>query len=283
MYDQANELRQLVSQRTLAPGRPPGGARLLVVAGGKGGVGTTSVAIHLAVALAQGGFHPVLVDADVDGGSAALLCGIQERYTIADALAGRRSVQESLEVGPAGIRVLAGAWELAVLADGATSAQQRLIGQLQGLQHLTEAVVVDVGNSWSRWARRFWQAADRVLLVTTPELTSIMDTYASIKLLAAGEPGLPLELVVNRATDAAAAEEVESRLTRACQRFLGIRLGVAGYVLEDRQGAGVVSEHEMTAGNAQAASSREIHLRQLAETLTQRIGLTAVRQLSAAS
>jgi flagellar biosynthesis protein FlhG len=281
MYDQANELRQLVSQRTLAPGRPPAGPKLLVVAGGKGGVGTTSVAIHLAVALAQGGFHPVLVDADVDGGNTALLCGIQERYTIADALAGRRTVQESLEMGPAGIRILAGAWELAVLADGSTSAQQRLIGQLQGLHHLTEIVVIDVGNSWSRWARRFWQAADRVLLVTTPELASIMDAYASIKLLAAGEPGIPLELVVNRAADAA-AEEVATRLTRACQRFLGIRLGVAGYVPDDAQIMGGASEHELI-GSLVSASPLTLQLRQLAETLAQRIGLTAVRQLSAAS
>lgn len=280
MNDQANELRQLVSHRLLASGRTSGGAKLLVVAGGKGGVGTTTVGIHLAAALAHGGFHPVLVDADVDGGNTAMLCNLQERYTIADVLAGRKAAQEALELGPAGVRVLAGAWELAVLADGSTSTQQRFLGQLQGLRHLTEVVVIDVGDSWSRWARRFWQAADMVLLVTTSELAAIMDAYASIKVLAAGEPGIPLELVVNMA-DASTARDVETRLTRACQRFLGLRLGVAGHVPYDPQSRGEANDPEMAWGGS-AHGPIVQPVTQLVETITARTGLTPIRQLSAA-
>lgn len=281
MNDQADELRQLVSQRWLASDRKAGGARLLVVAGGKGGVGTTTVAIHLAEALAHRGFCPVLVDADVDGGNTAMLCGIQERYTIADVLVGRKSVQETLEPGPAGIRVLAGAWELGVLADGSATAQHRLLGQLQRLHHRTEVVVVDVGNSWSRWARRFWQAADRVLLVTTSELAAIMDAYASVKILAAGEPGISLELVVNMAADADTAQDVERRLTRACQRFLGLRLGAAGYLPYVAPSVSAMSDLATVGGLASSASLTQA-FQQLAEIVAARTELVPIRQLSAA-
>lgn len=280
MNDQANELRQLVSQNRLTPGRGAGGAKLLVVAGGKGGVGTTTVAVHLAAALAHRGFRPVLIDADVDGGNMAMLCGIQERYTIADVLVGRKTAQETLELGPAGVRVLAGAWELAALAEGSAVAQQRLLGHLHGLRHCTEVIVVDTGNSWSRWARGFWQNADTVLLVTTSELTAIMDTYASVKVLAAGETGGPLELVVNMAADASTAEDVESRLARACQRFLGIRLGIAGYLPYDPQTRREVREPEvrwrMFSSGFPAKS-----LQDLTDTVILRAGLMPVRQLAA--
>lgn len=265
MYDQANELRQLVSQKMTA--RTSGAARLLVVAGAKGGVGTTAISLQLATAMAHAGFHPVVVDADVDGGNMAMLCEIHERYTIADVLTGRRTVQESLELGPAGVRVLAGAWELAVLAEEATVAQQRLIAQLQGLPAPTDVVVIDVGNGWTRWARRFWQAANAVLLVTTPELPAVMDAYATIKMLSGDDPAMPVELVVNRASDAAVVADVESRLTKACQRFLGIRLGLAGGVPVDMQ----LTEDSGREGPPGLAGTA---LGRLAEHVTKRIGLS---------
>ena len=113
IHDQANRLRQLVRNCTVADS-PGGNARpvLVVVTSGKGGAGTTTTAVNLAVASAQTGWRTVLVDADCRGGDAAILCGIQERYTLADVQAGRRTVREALQPAPGGVQLLPGAWGL---------------------------------------------------------------------------------------------------------------------------------------------------------------------------
>jgi len=231
MHDQANDLRQLVRQGLALPA--PRGAprpRLLAVSGGKGGVGTTTVALNLAVALAQRHCRVVLVDADPHGSDLALRCLLEERYTLAHVLAGQRTAREALEPGPAGTQVLPGALGFAELSPSAPDAQQRLVEQLQALGDVADCVVVDTGDGLSRMVRRFWLAADAVLLVTTPELASVMATYGSIKMLAAGDDQIPLRLLVTMAASRQVADDVHARLAHVCRRFLGIQLPSAGYL-----------------------------------------------------
>ena len=81
MIDQANELRELV--RHAAAPRPPCAQRpaVIVVAGGKGGVGTTTLAVELALAMSRRDRRTLLVDA-ARGGDAAITCGIEPRHSL---------------------------------------------------------------------------------------------------------------------------------------------------------------------------------------------------------
>jgi hypothetical protein len=131
MHDQANDLRRLVRQaistrNDASAGRP----KLIVVSGGKGGVGTSTIAVNLAIALVQRGSRTVLVDADTHGADARILCQLDELYTVADVLSARRTVRESLQPGPAGLQVLPGAWGEGDISECSPRAQERLVGQL---------------------------------------------------------------------------------------------------------------------------------------------------------
>jgi flagellar biosynthesis protein FlhG len=230
MSDQANDLRELVRHCV-----PAGGAvaqqrpRLLVVAGGKGGVGTTTLAVGLATALERRGTRTLLVDA-APGGDAALLCRVDAPYTLADVLSGARTAAEAIQCGPGELQVLPGSRELAKLSGHPPAVLDRLLAQLSDLGDRAELLVLDAGNSPTHTAQRFWQAADLVLLVSTPELAAVMDTYASIKLLAPRHGAMPLHLVINMSPAAETAQEVGRRLTHACRRFLGVVLQYAGQV-----------------------------------------------------
>lgn len=237
MHDQADELRQLVRERAGA-GRGPA-VPLVVVSGGKGGVGTTTIATNLAIALARHGRRTVLVEADLDHGGNAHLGQNPERGSLVDVLAGRRTVHDALEHGPAGIQVLSGAWAGGESSDCSDAAQQRLVGELQNLAPHAEVVVVDAGSSRNQFVRRFWQAANVVLVVTTTDSASIMECYAAIKVLATPDGAPPIHTLVNRAPSAAVARDVQSRIGEACRRFLAVQAIAGGYVEPcDSGGAG---------------------------------------------
>ncbi len=234
MHDQANDLRRLV--RDVAAAKAPAAGRrpsLVVVASGKGGVGTTTIAVNLAVVMARDQYRTILVDADPRGGDTTLLCGIEERYTLADVLAGRRTVAEVLQPGPGDVQVLPGVWGLERLSDYPSAAYDHLVGQLESLGNRADLVVVDAGNGPAGALQSLWQAADMIVVVTTPETPSILDSYASIKALAGSEQAGAIHSLVNQAPNSEVADEVHARLAQACLRFLGVNLGKAGHVLAD--------------------------------------------------
>jgi flagellar biosynthesis protein FlhG len=236
MHDQADELRQLVlrgMRRSIPRATAP--PKLVAVCGGKGGVGTTALAVNLAIALAREGRSTVLVDVDLSGGDVALACRLEEGYSVADVLSGARTVHEALQLGPAGVQVLPGAWGGANMVECSPSAQERLIREVKELGAYSEVVILDVGCQLNRVTRRFWQAADMLLLVSTTDEVAVMDSYAAVKVMLGAVQGAQVHAVANRAESAAAAADAVQRLSRACQRFLGLRVTDAGYVPFDRQ------------------------------------------------
>jgi flagellar biosynthesis protein FlhG len=241
MLDQANDLRRLARQSGFRPARAsastltpaPPRPKLIVVTSGKGGVGTTTIAVNLAVAIAQQGFKTVLADTDPNSAATATLCRIEERFTIADLIASRRTIDEVLQPGPGGIRVLPGTWGLTQPQDHTANDHERFIKQLVGLGDAAQMVVLDVGNQANRSVRRFWQAADSILLVTTPDITSVMNSYAAIKLLSPGLGRISVRPIVNMANQQSVADDVHTRLYRACTRFLAYRPESAMFVPED--------------------------------------------------
>ena len=225
MCDQADELRQLVLRSSLRD-RSAGGQAppLVVVSGGKGGVGVTSVAVNLAVSLARQGARPLLVDADFDQPDATGLCSLKMADSIADVLNGRRTVHEVLQRGPAGIQVLPGVWAPQQRVSCPPVAQERMLTELSRLGTHVDMVVLDVGSSRGSTTQRFWQAANLVLVVTTTEPAAIMDAYAAIKMLAGDVPDTtPIRLVANRA-DGKLAAPVFDRVRDACHKFLKLSI-----------------------------------------------------------
>jgi flagellar biosynthesis protein FlhG len=227
MIDQAYQLRKLVldtaprfdSDAVLPP--------TVVVAGAKGGVGTTTVAINLAAALAQGGRRTVFVDAAPTADAAAMLgIDVDRGASLEDVLSGTCSVADALRSGPAGMMLLAGEWGPERTNARSSQPLDRLCEHLPSLDAYADALVVDVGSGVSPWWRRLWSHSALVLPVTTPDDVAVVDAYATIK------HGLPdddvdLRVLVNECNDASSATDVQSRLAAACRRFLGRSIGRA--------------------------------------------------------
>src|SRR4051812_29126061 len=116
-FDQANHLRQWIAERHQQTPAQTAQPKLVVVGSGKGGVGVSTLAVGLSLALARDGRRTVLVDADFEGGDAAELCGLEDCGGLADVLAGRRTVHEVLQPATSGLHVLPGTRGLPNLAE----------------------------------------------------------------------------------------------------------------------------------------------------------------------
>ena len=223
MLDHTEKLRRLVS-RSASIGHGPGaGPKLLVISGGKPGVGATTVAVNLAVTLSSDALRVVLVDANFARASIAVQCGVSDAIGIGDVLTGRRSVHEAIQRGPAGLQIIAGLPAGASRGSIPQCVSPRVRRQFQSLAPHADWVVIDCGHDSHSLVSEFWSAAEQVLLVTSPDAVAVMDSYALVKtILSSQQPARPLGLVVNQAADEAIATDVHRRIDLSCRRFLGV-------------------------------------------------------------
>ncbi|HOX05729.1 MAG TPA: P-loop NTPase [Planctomycetota bacterium] len=246
MPDQAEGLRQLVRRLNVQGPRPrpdepaPGRrARTVAVTGGKGGVGKSSLAANLGLALAAAGRRTLLVDADLGLASADLLLGVRPRATLAEVALDGLEVREALVPVAPRLDLLPGASGVADLADLTPVARQTLIASLAGLDGEYDVLLVDTAAGAGEQVRAFLRAADRVLAVTTPDPAAVTDAYALFKLLAAeGHRGLGLTVNMARSEDEGA--RVAGRIAQVARRYLGAEIELLGSVPFDWQAAAAV-------------------------------------------
>lgn len=231
MFDQATELRKLVLRsvrETMPDDVPP--PPLLVFCGGGNGVGVTTVAIGLSIALSGQGYRVVLIDADLHRPAVAAACGVGSETGITDVLAARRGIHEVLQPSPGGIQIVAGRTAAGRAADWTDVAQQRLLRQLKQLGRHADLIALDTGSGGHEVMRRFWLAADQVVLVTTTDRLAVTEAYAMIKRLAAANPAARLRLLVNQTAAPEDAEEIHRRIAEASERFLEHSVELLGSV-----------------------------------------------------
>jgi len=224
MSDQADQLRKLVRQTVqkhpaLEPGVP-----LVVVSGGKGGVGASTVAMELTQELAALGQRSVLVDANPLQPDIASHWGLDVRGCLADVLDGSRSAVEVLHPLGESIQLLPGRWAADTPPELSQAAVKRLLAGLRSLHAQADVVVLDVGSGMSPWVQQLWKSAQQIVLVSTSESVAVMDSYAAVKMSPWGDVDGKVRLVINRCDQAEVASTVGARFAATCRRFLGIHV-----------------------------------------------------------
>lgn len=227
MPDQADMLRQL-ARAACAEGATAERLKLLLVVSAKGGVGTTTVAVQLATALAEMGRGSVLVDADLGRADATSLLGLSARAGLEELLQGHCGIEAVLTTTADGMQVLPAAWAPSAPCQPTASAARRLVAELRHVPAASGWIVADGGSSRSPLSDHLWQSAARVLMVTTPDDVAVMDTYARIKTLTAGGATTPIGILINRAAQSSLAWDVQARLEQSCRRFLGLTIDSCG-------------------------------------------------------
>jgi flagellar biosynthesis protein FlhG len=249
--DQAAQLRSLVTaaapqqpasaQPAPAPApahpqsAPPrrGGATVIAVTSGKGGVGKSNVAVNLAIQFATARKKVVLLDADLGLANADVLCNVDLPFNLSHVIARRKELHEVLVNAPGGFKLIGGASGLARMADLTEKDRSRIISALAELEAQADVIIIDTGAGISPNVLSFTKAADHILVVTTPEPTAITDAYAVVKVLSRDVSEQRVSLLVNQVRSVAEAKAVHGRLAKVAKQFLGVSVLDAGHVLAD--------------------------------------------------
>ncbi|GIX47070.1 MAG: site-determining protein [Candidatus Tectimicrobiota bacterium] len=234
--DQATTLRSWVQRAGQTAGDSPASRprRVLAFTSGKGGVGKTQLVVNLGYALCEAGARVLLFDADLGLANVDVLLGLTPRFTLQHVLRGEKRLADILLKGPQGLWILpasSGVQELAML-----SPQQHawLLAELRRLAAGVDFLLVDTGAGIAPHVTAFTAAAHDVVVVVTPEPTSLTDAYALIKVLATKYGVQRFWVLPNAVADAAEARDTFRRLSTATERFLRLQLAYFGFVPRDR-------------------------------------------------
>jgi len=235
MVDQAERLRLLAEKIKQEAKKTDGQARARVIAvtSGKGGVGKTNVTANLGIAMAQAGKRVLIIDTDLGLANADVVLGVTPQFSLAQVLRGEKGVDEIVVEGPAGVKLIAGGSGFQELINLNNPRLSRFLTSLEAMEEMADVILLDTGAGLSKNVLSFVLAADEVIVVTNPEPTALTDAYVTIKAIVKKSPAARPKLLINRVGDEDEFHAAQSRLVKVCQRFLGLRLDVLGYILDD--------------------------------------------------
>lgn len=222
MTDQAANLRALISGSVVVRDTVKSSmdTRVITITSGKGGVGKTMLTVNLALLLAEMDKRVLIVDADLGLANVDVMMGLPAGRHVGHLMLADYSADDAAADGPLGIRVISGGSGLRELADASADDRQSLLKKLSAYYRQFDYVLFDTSPGIGSDVMDFTRHADDVLLVTTPEPTSLRDTYASLKTLAAEMPEVEPRLIVNMAASEDQARQAVSALNEVSTRFL---------------------------------------------------------------
>lgn len=229
MHDQASGLRDLASHKNSRPSK----LRVIAVTSGKGGVGKTSFTVNLALALAEYEQQVIILDGDLGLANVDIAFGLTARYTIEHLLSGEKTIEEIILKGPRGIGIIPGGSGVQGLANLERDRLKNVIANLGRLEKIADLLIIDTGAGLGHTVTNFLQAADDIIMVTTPEPTALTDAYGLLKSLRQVAGEVPIHMVINRVRTEADALATFKRLETAVHRFLDGSLDLMGWVYDD--------------------------------------------------
>jgi flagellar biosynthesis protein FlhG len=195
-------------------------ARILAVTSGKGGVGKTFISANLAAALAERGEQVLVLDADLGLANLDVVLNLQPKLTLHDVFTGKATLDEAILAAPGGFSVLLAGSGLVEYSRLTPQVREQLIDIIEQLAPRFDRILLDTGAGISDVVLHAISLADDVLVVATPEPTSMTDAYATIKVLATLQKRRHIRLVVNQVSAAGEGRKIRNQLQLVIDKFV---------------------------------------------------------------
>ncbi len=257
--DQAEQLRNVIKQKSKEA--PPNCARVVTVTSGKGGVGKSNVAVNMAVWFRKMGKRVLIFDADLGLANVEVMLGAVPEYNLSDLIYRGKSIREIITPGPMDIGLISGGLGISGLNNLSKDQILYLVHSLSELNELADIIVIDTGAGISDSVLEFVMASPEVLLVSTPEPSSLTDSYSLLKALYRNpifyKDRVRINIVANKVGSSEEGKAVYARLNAVVSQFLKGSIYFLGMIPQDREmEAAVRSQRVVSVERPNAPSSR---------------------------
>lgn len=241
--DQAEQLRNIIKANS-QPQRPL--ARVITVTSGKGGVGKSNTAINLAVQFKKMGKRVIILDADFGLANIEIMFGAVPKHNLCDLIYQGKKISEIITWGPMDVGFISGGSGIAGMSNLSKDYLTYIIQNLAELDEMADVIIVDTGAGISDAVLEFLVASGEILLVTTPEPTSITDSYSLIKALNRhprySKEVSQIKVIANKVANGEEGKILFEKLDSVVTRYLKIPITYLGMVPQDPQLAKAVMQ-----------------------------------------
>ena len=232
--DQAEQLRRII-KGSAPPKRPL--ARVITVTSGKGGVGKSNTAINLAIQMRKIGQKVIILDADFGLANIEIMFGAVPKHNLCDLIYQGKSIKDIITWGPMEVGFISGGSGITGLSNLNRDELSYIVENLAELDELADTVIVDTGAGIADAVLEFLVASGEILLVTTPEPTSITDSYSLLKALSRHRryhaDMTKIEVLANRVSGEAEAQALYTKLETVVERYLKVPISYLGMIPQD--------------------------------------------------
>ena len=214
----------------------PSRARITAVTSGKGGVGKTFISCNLAAALARQGERVLVLDADLGLANVDVMLNLAPKITLHDVFTGKSTLRDAILPAPGGFEALLAGSGMVEYSRMTPEVRDQLLAVIGEVAPRYDHVILDTGAGISDVVLYAVSLADDVLVVATPEPTSLTDAYAAVKVLATTQSRTRVQLVVNQTRGHGEGRAVAQQLQQVVDRFVNpglaapLRLELLGQV-----------------------------------------------------
>lgn len=237
MLDQAQKLRQLVEQQNKDSNeqrenisRP----KIITVTSGKGGVGKSNFVVNLSIALQKMGKKVLIFDADMGLGNDDVLMGFLPKFNVYDVIFGSKKIEEVIVEGPFGVKLLPGGTGVSKIEQMTDKQRDGFLVKLTCLEDL-DYIIMDTGAGVNRDVLGFISCCEELIVITTPEPTSLTDAYSLLKAVSHFKIRDNAKVIVNRTIESKEGEITFNKFNNAVSKFLNIDLQYLGYLSDDKK------------------------------------------------
>jgi flagellar biosynthesis protein FlhG len=207
--------------------------RIISITSGKGGVGKTNIVANLGYQLSRAGNRVLILDADLGLGNLDILLGLAPRYNLSHVLLGEKKIGDVVIEGPGKLRILPAASGIQELTQLSRDQKMSMLYELDQLLDAVDILLIDSAAGISSNVLDFSVSAQEIMVVVTPEPTSITDAYALMKVLSTRYAEKTCRLIVNQVASEQEGREIFRQLNLVAQKFLAINMEYFGCILQD--------------------------------------------------